>query len=178
MARCAGCCREVRWHVPGRGVVMHVTTSRRHPGGHPTLSLQTPAAHANAPDRVHTGDRPRHVPAALGRTTSRGARKQAPGQIANEKRLTARQSATTRERQHLYLQHMPHCSGRRTTTVGRNGLRHCVSHTLCRSQRTINQYLINIIHSLQHPPSRLCYDGLMHAYGDLAPGKEDTRWTL
>ena len=77
---------------------MHVTTRRRHPGGHPTSSMQAPAAHANAPDRVHTGDRPRHVQAALGSNTSREARKQAPGQIANEKWLTARQSATMRER--------------------------------------------------------------------------------
>ena len=77
---------------------MHVTTRRRHPGGHPTSFMQPPAAHANAPDRVHMGDRPRHVQAALGSITSSKARQQAPGQIANEKWLTARQSATIRER--------------------------------------------------------------------------------
>jgi len=76
------------------------------------------------------GPRQRHVPAALGRNMSRGARQKAPGQIANEKCLTARQSATTRERQRLYLQDMPHCSRRRTTTVSSNGLRHCVSRVL------------------------------------------------
>jgi hypothetical protein len=76
------------------GVVMHVPTRRGHPGGHPTSSIQALAAHANAPDRVHTGDRQRHVQAALGRNTSREARQQASGQIANEKWITARQSAT------------------------------------------------------------------------------------
>jgi hypothetical protein len=53
---------------------MHVTTRRRHPGGHPTSSMQ-------APDRVHMGDRPRHVQAALGSNTSRGARKQGLGRL-------------------------------------------------------------------------------------------------
>jgi len=28
---------------------MHITTRRRHPGGHPTSSIQAPAAHAHAP---------------------------------------------------------------------------------------------------------------------------------
>jgi hypothetical protein len=89
--------------------------------------MQPPAAHANAPDRVHTGDRPRHVQAALGRNTSREARQQRLGQIANEKWLTARQSVPMRERQRLYLQHMPYCPRRRKTAVGRDLLRHCVS---------------------------------------------------
>jgi len=72
---------------------MYVTTHRCHPGGHPTSSMQAPAAHANAPHRVHTGDGPRHVQAALGSNTNREARQQAPGQIANEKWLTARREA-------------------------------------------------------------------------------------
>src|SRR5687768_2752540 len=71
--RSEGACR--------RGVVMHITSRRRHVGGHPTSSIQAPAAHANAPDRVYTGDRPRHVQAALGRNTSRGARQQALGKL-------------------------------------------------------------------------------------------------
>ena len=54
-----------------------------------------------APDRVHTGTGWRHVQAAVGRNTRREARQQAPGQIANEKWLTARSSAPTRERQRL-----------------------------------------------------------------------------
>jgi hypothetical protein len=113
-----------------RGVVMHVTTRRCHPGGHPTSSMPAPVAHANAPHRVHTGDRQRHVQAALGRNTSSEVRQQAPGQIANEKWLTARQSATMQERQLLYLQYMPYCPSRRKITVGGNGLRHCVSRML------------------------------------------------
>jgi hypothetical protein len=39
------------------------------------------AAHANLPDRVHMGDRPRHVQAALGSNTRRGATKQALGRL-------------------------------------------------------------------------------------------------
>jgi hypothetical protein len=64
---------------------MHVTTRRRHPGGHPTSFMQPPAAHANAPDHVHMGDRPRHVQAASGRNTSRGARKEALGRLPMRK---------------------------------------------------------------------------------------------
>jgi hypothetical protein len=79
-----------------RGMVTRMTTRRCHQGGHPTWCMSAPAAHANAPDRVHTGDRQRHVPAALGSNTSREARQQVPGQIANEQWLTARQSATMR----------------------------------------------------------------------------------
>ena len=45
-----------------------------------------------------TGGKQGHVQAAAGSNTSRGARKQAPGHLANEKWLTARQSATMRER--------------------------------------------------------------------------------
>ena len=48
--------------------------------------------------RVHTGDRPRHVRTALGSNTSRKARQQTPGQIANEQWLTTRSSAPMRER--------------------------------------------------------------------------------
>ena len=33
-------------------------------GNHPTQSMQAPAAPGNVPDRVHTGNRPRHVQAA------------------------------------------------------------------------------------------------------------------
>jgi hypothetical protein len=110
-----------------RGVVMHVTTRRRHPGGYPTSSTPARAAHANAPHRVHTGDKQRHVQAALGRNTSSEARQQAPGQIANEKWLTARQSALMRERQPLYLQYTPLCSRQRNTTVCRNKMRQSVT---------------------------------------------------
>jgi hypothetical protein len=77
---------------------MHVSTRRRHLGDHPTQSMQAPAAHANAPDRVHTGGRQRDVQPALGSNTRRGARKQAPGQIANEKWFTAQSSAPMRKR--------------------------------------------------------------------------------
>jgi hypothetical protein len=77
---------------------MRVTTRRGHQGGHPTWCISAPVTQANAPDRVHTRDRQRHVQAALERSTRREARQQAPGQIANEKWLTARQSATMRER--------------------------------------------------------------------------------
>src|SRR5437764_10331210 len=109
---------------------MHVTTHRRHPSGHPTSFMQPPAAHANAPDRVHTGDKPRHMQAALGSNTSREARQQAPGQIANEKWITARQSTTIRERQPVYLQYTPHCSRQRKTTVSSNVLRQSVTHPM------------------------------------------------
>jgi hypothetical protein len=68
------------WEVRRR-----VTTRRGHQGGHLTWCMSAPAAPANAPDRVHPGDRQRHVQAALGSNTSREARKQAPGQIAHEK---------------------------------------------------------------------------------------------
>jgi hypothetical protein len=64
-----------------RRVVMHTTTRRRHLDGNATSSMQAPSAHANAPDRVHMGDRPRHVQAASGRNTSRGARKEALGRL-------------------------------------------------------------------------------------------------
>src|SRR5882724_3824029 len=44
---------------------------------------------------------------------------------------------------------------------------------------------IKLLHILQEVGSicktrnhLLCYDGVKHAYGDLSPGKEDTRWTL
>jgi hypothetical protein len=77
---------------------MRMTTRRGHQGGHPTWCMSAPATHANAPDRVHTRDRQRHVQAALGSNMSREARQQALGQIANEKWLTARHSATMRER--------------------------------------------------------------------------------
>jgi hypothetical protein len=73
-------------------------TRKCHLGRHSTSSIQAPAAHAHTPDRVHTGDRQHHGHTALGSNTRRAARKQAPGQIANEKWLTARQSATMRER--------------------------------------------------------------------------------
>src|SRR5690349_15047260 len=89
--------------------------------------MQALAAHGNVPDRVHTGNRPRHVQAAWGSNTSREPRQQAPGQIANEKCLTARSSATMRERQRLYLQHMPPCSSRRKTAVGSDLLRQTVT---------------------------------------------------
>jgi hypothetical protein len=42
-------------------------------------------AHITIPDCMHMGDRQRHMQAALGRNTSRVARQQTPGQIANEK---------------------------------------------------------------------------------------------
>jgi hypothetical protein len=77
---------------------MRVTTRRGRQGGHPTWCISASTTHANAPHSAYTGDKPRHVQAALGRNTSRAARQQAPGQIANEKWLTARQSATMRER--------------------------------------------------------------------------------
>jgi hypothetical protein len=67
------------------------------------------------------------VQTTVGRNTSRGARKQAPGYLANEKWLTARQSASMRERQRLYLQYVPYCPRRRKTIVPSNVLRHCVS---------------------------------------------------
>jgi len=69
-----------------------------HPGGHPTSSIQASAAHAHTPDRVHTGDRQHHGHTALGRNTRSKARQHASGQIANEKWLTTRQSATMQER--------------------------------------------------------------------------------
>jgi len=49
------------------------------------------------------------------------------GHIANEKWLTAQESATLRERQRLYLQDMPYCPSLRKTTVGRNFLRQSVT---------------------------------------------------
>ena len=64
-----------------RSVVIHVTTDRRHPQGHCTSSMQASSAHANASHRVHTDDRQRHVQAASGRNTSRGARKEALGRL-------------------------------------------------------------------------------------------------
>src|SRR5262245_26146291 len=60
---------------------MHSTTCRRHPDGHATSSIEVPAAHANASHHVHTDDRQRHVQAAWGSNTSRGARKQALGTL-------------------------------------------------------------------------------------------------
>ena len=64
-----------------RGVVMHVTTRRRHPGGHPPSFIQVSATHTNAPHCVRTGDRQRHVQAVLGRNTSSEARKHALGKL-------------------------------------------------------------------------------------------------
>src|SRR5262245_34997482 len=60
---------------------MHVPTRKRHPDGNSTSSMQAPAAHANASHRVHTDNRQRHVQAAWGSNTSRGARKQALGTL-------------------------------------------------------------------------------------------------
>jgi hypothetical protein len=60
---------------------MHVTTRRRHPDGHSTSSIQAPSAHAHACHRVHTDDRQRHVQAAWGSNTRRGAWKQALGRL-------------------------------------------------------------------------------------------------
>src|SRR5215510_10340645 len=85
-------------------MLMRVTTRRGHQDGHPTWCMSAPATHANAPDRVHTRDRQRHVQAVLGSNTRREARQPASGQIANAKWLTARSSATRRGRQLLYLQ--------------------------------------------------------------------------
>ena len=85
------------------------------------------SSHANTPHRVHTGDRQRHVQAALGGNTSREARQKRPGKIANEKWITARQSTTMRERQLVYFQDMPHCSRRRKTAVSCNVLRQTVT---------------------------------------------------
>src|SRR5438309_2206756 len=106
------------------------TTRRGHQVGHLTWCMSAPAEQANAPDRVHTGSRQCRLHAALGRNTCSEARQQAPGQIANEKWLTARHSAPMRERQLLYFQYMPYCSSRRKTTVGRDILRHFVTGDL------------------------------------------------
>src|SRR5262249_16108402 len=114
-------------------------TRKCHSGGHPTSSIQAPAAHAHNPDPVHTGDRQHHGQTALGSKTRREARKQARGQVANEKCLTARRSATRRERQLLYFQYTPYCSSRRKTTVSSNFLRHCVSRRLYTSLCTTDQ---------------------------------------
>ena len=48
--------------------------------------------------RVHTGDKQRHAQASMESNTGREARQQTPGQITNEKWLTARQSTPMRER--------------------------------------------------------------------------------
>ena len=120
-----------------RGMITRGTTRRGHQVGHLTWCMSAPAEHANAPDRVHTGSRQCRLHVALGSNTSREARQQAPGQIANEKWLTARQSATMRSRQRLYFQYMPYCSGRRKTTVGRDILRHCVTRRIYRTQRSM-----------------------------------------
>ena len=120
-----------------RGMITRVTTRRGYQGRHPTWCMSAPAEHANAPDRMHTGSRQWRLHVALGSSTSRGARKQAPGQIANEKWLTARHSAPMREHQLLYFQYMPYCSSRRKTTVGRDILRHCVTCRIYRTQRSM-----------------------------------------
>ena len=110
-----------------RGMLKCMITRRGHQHGLPPWSMSAPTTHANAPHRVHTGDRQRHVHTAMGNNTSREAGQQASGQISNEKWLTARQSATMRERQRLYFQDMPYCSNRRKSTVSSNVLRHSVS---------------------------------------------------
>ncbi len=78
---------------------------------------------------VRTRDRQRHVQAAVGSNTSSKAREQVPGQIANEKCLMARSSATMRERQRLYIQYTLHSSRQRKTTVSRNQMRQTVTHS-------------------------------------------------
>jgi hypothetical protein len=132
MAICAGCCWEVRWHVSAR---------RGHARHHTQTSPRWPST------VVHTGSCYPYQRSSLrahgGQTASRagcvGAQHQqrseetSSGQIANEKWLTARGSATMRERQRLYLQYTPHCSSRRKPTVGGDFLRHFVSRQLYKS---------------------------------------------
>ena len=138
---------------------MHVTTHRRHPGSKPMSSIQAPASHANAPHRVHMGDRQRHVQAALGRNTSSEARQQRPGQIANEKWITARQSAPMRERQLVYLQYTPPCSRRRKTTVSSNFLRQTVT-------RSFYMPLCTTHHTALHP--RVSFSTIRAVYAMMA----------
>ena len=88
--------------------------------------MQTPAAHDNTPDHTHEGQATARA-GRVGEQHQQRSEEIGAGQIANEKWLTARQSATMRERQRLYLQHMRHCSSRRKPTVGGDVLRHFVT---------------------------------------------------
>jgi hypothetical protein len=72
MAIGAGGCWEVRERVPARRGHARYHTPMS-PRGHPPSSMPAPAAHANAPHRVHPRDRQRHVQVAVGRNTSREA---------------------------------------------------------------------------------------------------------
>jgi hypothetical protein len=105
---------------------MHATTRKRHPGGHPTSSMQL-----LLPMPTHLALRTRRQATAragrAGAQHEQRSEETGAGQIANAKWITARQSAPMRERQLVYFQDMPPCSRRRKTIVGGDGLRHFVS---------------------------------------------------
>jgi hypothetical protein len=140
-----------------RGHARHPCRCR--PSGHLTSSMQAPAAHTNAPDCVHTGDRQRHVQAALGSNTNREARQQALG------RLPMRNGSRHGEAQHcesanaciynIYhpapVDERPPCA---ETFCGK------VSHAHFISLYALHITQLATLLFLQHPPCRLCYDGV------------------
>src|SRR5215831_17052502 len=126
MAICAGCCWEVRWHVSARhGHARHHTqTSPRWP----STVVHTGSCYPcqRSPLRAHGGQAASRA-GCVGAQHQQRSEETSSGHIANEKWLTARGSATMRERQRLYWQHMPPCSRRRKTAVGRDLLRQTVT---------------------------------------------------
>ena len=122
------------------------------------------------------GDRPCHGQAALGRNTSRGARKQALGRLPM--RNGSRQGAVQQS------------DGANSCIYN---IRHAVPgderpsfpETFCGIVYRANSISLYVPHIkpvspplcfLQRSPYRLWYDGVAHAPSDRAPGREDTWW--
>ena len=68
------------------------------------------------PGLVHKGGKQGHVHATFGNSTSRGARKQARGHMANQKCLKTREGSSGRLRSPLYLRQRSACRHERNTT--------------------------------------------------------------
>src|SRR5262245_34656216 len=157
---------------------MHVTTRRRHPGGHPPSFMQPPAAHAAAPDRVHMGDKPRYVQAASGRNTCRGARKEALGRLPmrNGSRPGTAQPCESANSCIYNIRHTAPGDERPLFPATFCGI---LYHANC-----ISLYVLHIKHAppllcfLQRPPCCLWYDGDAQASSNRASGKKETGWTL
>jgi hypothetical protein len=130
---------EVTWRVPAkRGHARHHTqTSPRLPSH--VVHIGSCCPYQRSRPRAHGGQATARV-GRVGEQHEQRSEQIGCGQIANEKWITARQSASMRERQRLYLQHRPYGPRRRTTAVSSNFLRQTVTREfykpLCTTHHT------------------------------------------
>src|SRR5215510_2259555 len=138
--------------------------------------MQDPAAHGNAPHRVHTGDRPRHVQAVVMSSTSSRASDRRVGilPMRNDSRHGA---APQDESANSCIYNIYH--------IAPGNERPALAETKCGIVYRANSVSLYVLYIepvspslcfLQRSPYRLWYDGVAHAPSDRAPGREDTWW--